>query len=296
MIRKSRVYSKYFMKKAAAAAGVMMLVSLTACGGTKDSETTADTQGTVTESTQVTPTVEGTEKSQVTATVTPPLEEEKNTELYTTLYVANCQESITLRTAPSTSASEICQIPLGAPVSYIETSDNGFYKVIYNGKTGYALASYTSTEPVDVNPDYVVVNPNHDTYVTMYVVNCRESITLRTSPSTSASEICQIPLLAPVSYVEDAGNGFYKIIYNGKTGYALASYLDTCYDLFEPYPMTVVNCNESITLRTYPSTSADEICQIPLGATVYFQGPSDNGFYQVEYRGCIGYALASYLY
>ena len=62
-------------------------------------------------------------------------------------------------------------------------------------------------------------------YDTMYVVNCKESITLRTSDSTSAKEICQIPLGAAVSYVSTAGNGFYKIIYLGNTGYALGSYL-----------------------------------------------------------------------
>ena len=62
-------------------------------------------------------------------------------------------------------------------------------------------------------------------YKTYYVVNCQESITLRKSARTSSGEICQIPLGAAVSFVENAGSGFYEIIYNGKTGYALASYL-----------------------------------------------------------------------
>ncbi len=144
---------------------------------------------------------------------------------------------------------------------------------------------------------------NTDFYTTMYVVNCNESITLRTSPRTSASEICQIPLGAAVSYVETAGNGFYKIIYNGKTGYSLASYLDTYYHesarnaaTYVNDYLTVINCNESITLRTSPSTSASEICQIPLGATVIFMDFADNGFYKVSYNNNVGYALASYLY
>lgn len=135
---------------------------------------------------------------------------------YMTMYVVNCNESITLRTEPSTSASEICQIPLGAAVSYISSASNGFYQISYLGHTGYALASYLSEE-----------DPGSDTlYTTMRVVNCRESITLRTSPSTAAAEICQIPLGATVSYIEVAANGFYKIVYLGRTGYALASYLE----------------------------------------------------------------------
>ncbi|MBT9778498.1 SH3 domain-containing protein [Clostridium sp. MCC353] len=142
---------------------------------------------------------------------------------YVTYYVVNCNESITLRTSPSTSAGEICQIPLGSAVSYVETADNGFYKIIYNGKTGYGLASYLSQDKPSTTGNS---GSNTGVYRTFYVVNCNESITLRTSPSTSASEICQIPLGSAVSYVETSSNGFYKVIYNGNTGYALASYLE----------------------------------------------------------------------
>ena len=232
-----------------------------------------------------------------TPTETPTPTPEPTEEItYTTMYVVNCKESITLRTSPSTSASEICQIPLGAAVSYVETVENGFYKIIYNGKTGYSIASYLDTT---YHQTYQTNTSSASTpsYATMYVVNCKESITLRTSPSTSASEICQIPLGASVSYVEEAKNGFYKIIYNGKTGYSLASYLSYSSELNMPYGyiLVVVNCKESITLRTSPSTSASEICQIPLGSTVEFLEYAENGFYKVNYIGKTGYALASYL-
>ena len=68
-------------------------------------------------------------------------------QVLTTLYVVNCNESITLRVSDSTNAKEIRQIPLGAAVSFMENAANGFYKVSYNGSTGYALASYLSVDP-----------------------------------------------------------------------------------------------------------------------------------------------------
>lgn len=213
---------------------------------------------------------------------------------YKTYYVVNCQESITLRNLPSTKSSEICQIPFGSAVSYIETASDGFYKIIYNGKTGYALASYLDLTPQDEPPALAPVNTN--TYPTYYVVNCQESITLRKSARTSSGEICQIPLGAAVSFVENAGSGFYEIIYNGKTGYALASYLSpeqksTSSDSY----LQVVNCKESITLRKSPSTKADSFCQIPLGASVKYLEPAENGFCMVSYNGYTGYVLVSYL-
>ena len=259
-------------------------------------------------------TAEPTEKpKEITATPTPEAVQEKpvstpepevkeqpvqqKTPQYVTYYVVNCKQSITLRPGPDVSSGEICQIPLGAAVSYIESAENGFYKINYNGKTGYSLASYLSTSKPSAGASYVAVPAQTTTYgyETYYVVNCKQSITLRTSPSTEAGEICQIPLGSAVSYISAASNGFYYISYNGNTGYALASYLssssggsyyDTC---------RVVNCKQSITLRPGPDVDSGEICQIPLGATVSFVGTAANDFYEIYYMGNHGYALASYL-
>ena len=59
-----------------------------------------------------------------------------------TMFVSNCAESISLRESPSTQARALRQIPFGAPVTVLESAENGFYKVIYNGMTGYSLAAY----------------------------------------------------------------------------------------------------------------------------------------------------------
>lgn len=224
-----------------------------------------------------------------------------NTVKYETCYVVNCRESITLRTSPSTGAGEYCQIPFGASVSYVETAENGFYKIIYNGQTGYGLASYLSFDAADVQKgpkrDSYTANTYTQSYTTtMTVINCNESITLRTRPSTSAGEYCQIPLGASVEYLGEAGNGFYQVAYGGYTGYALASYL---YDYGSAGStsayMRVVNCKESITLRKFPSTDADQFCQIPLGATVEYLGTAENDFYMISYNGYTGYSLSYYL-
>lgn len=138
-----------------------------------------------------------------------------NTNVVATYYVVNCNQSITLRTSPSTSASEITQIPLGQAVGYIENAGNGFYKINYDGAVGYSLASYLSPTKQSSN----------SSTSTAQVVNAKEYITLRSAPSTSASEITKIPAGAYVRYLGTASNGFYHIEYNGMTGYGLQSYL-----------------------------------------------------------------------
>lgn len=140
-------------------------------------------------------------------------ESKKNdTASYPTCQVVHCNEFITLREVPNTSGNEICKIPLGADVSYIENSENGFVKVEYSGYQGYCLVSYL---------DFY----DYSNGQVMTVYKCNESITLRKIPSTKGEEICQIPLGADVVFRSTASNGFYLISYNGYTGYSLAEYL-----------------------------------------------------------------------
>ena len=143
-------------------------------------------------------------------------------QVLTTLYVVNCNESITLRVADSTNSKEIKQIPLGAAVSFMENAANGFYKVSYNGSTGYALASYLSVDPYD----HYVAPTKASTVWSGKVVRCNEYITLRRTPSTKGEEITKIPLGAIVTVYSGADNGFYYIDYDGFEGYALAGYID----------------------------------------------------------------------
>lgn len=148
-----------------------------------------------------------------------------------TMFVSNCAESISLRESPSTQARALRQIPFGAPVTVLGSAENGFYQVIYNGVTGYSLASYlvsyqpSESERLERPAGSTASSNTSGGYRTMYCVNCREYITLRSIPSTSGADLAHIPLGASVSYVGTAENGFYEVIYNGRRGYALAQYL-----------------------------------------------------------------------
>lgn len=112
---------------------------------------------------------------------------------------------------PAREGAEALQIK----VKYIQFHDD----------RNYELTPEEPTVVQEIPEETTAVQETPATYKTMYVVNCKESITLRKSPSTKADEIRQIPLGAAVSYMEPSIDGFYKISYLGNTGYALASYL-----------------------------------------------------------------------
>jgi len=70
---------------------------------------------------------------------------EKETQSMGMYYVYKCKEFVNLRTEPSTKAESIMEVPLGAEVECLE-KDGEFYKVEYNGETGYILASFLTTD------------------------------------------------------------------------------------------------------------------------------------------------------
>lgn len=59
--------------------------------------------------------------------------------------------------------------------------------------------------------------------------------------------------------------------------------------------MKVCNCTEWISLRSVPNANLEAIATIPLGAEVTYFGDAGDGYYQIEYNGICGYAMAKYL-
>lgn len=200
--------------------------------------------------------------------------------------VFGCNESITLREAPSVTAPEICQIRLGEAVLILSDAGADFKKVMYNGKSGYVLEKYLNySEPATIE-----IGDG------LHVSGCEVGISLRTQPDVESDVILTVPLFNSVKVLKDCGNGFYQVEYEGNTGYVLATYLD----YYEPQIFVakegkIVNCSESVTLRDLPATWAGEIIQIPKGALVKDIADVNRDFYRVSYKGHDGYVLKHYL-
>lgn len=64
------------------------------------------------------------------------------------------------------------------------------------------------------------------------IANCREFVSLRTEPSTSAERIDKLKLKTTVNVLDTATNGFMLVETDGNTGYVLADYLEL-YDDYE---------------------------------------------------------------
>lgn len=125
--------------------------------------------------------------------------------------VVNVNSYVNLRQSSSTQSKSLMQIPRDAVVEYTGEQDGDFLKVSYEGKTGYVHGKYL--EEATVAPTMLTV------------VNCKQSVTLRAEPSRSADALADVSLGAEV---EDGGiseGEFRKVVYQGKEGYVLETYL-----------------------------------------------------------------------
>ena len=126
------------------------------------------------------------------------------------LYVSATR--VNFRSGPSTSYSIIGKLSIGDKVEVISTS-NGWSKIRYNGKIGYASSKYLSSSSPELNT------------ITKKYVNV-SSLNVRSGPSTNNSIIGKLSNGDKVEVISTS-NGWSKIKYSGKTGYVSSKYLSS---------------------------------------------------------------------
>ena len=214
-----------------------------------------------------------------------------------TLKVVNCKDWVTLRAKASTSAKSVVKVPLGAKVeAYYYNSQ--FTECYYNGKHGYILSTYLSD-----GASGSASSSSSDYLGKRYIVNCNEFVTLRKYASTSAPTVTKVAKGQQVDAYYYNGT-FCRCFYNGLEGYILSKYLGSSKSSSSSSPsskagtfmgyMDIVNCNDWVTLRSKPSTSASTVTRINWGETVeaYYY---NSQFAECYYMGLHGYILMKYL-
>jgi uncharacterized protein YgiM (DUF1202 family) len=124
------------------------------------------------------------------------------------------------------------------------------------------------------------------------VVNCTTSVNVRSGPGTSYTVIGSAPKGAKYAVLGQSGS-WYKMDFNGQTGYISTSYLSVT-TTTPPSPTgTVVNCTTGVNVRSGPGTSYVVIGSAPKGTTYAVLGQSGS-WYKIGFNGTTAYISASY--
>jgi uncharacterized protein YgiM (DUF1202 family) len=194
-------------------------------------------------------------------------------------------DPVNLRDEASLSGDVLDRVPedsildvLGGPV----TASDGtvWYRVAYDGQTGYMSALYLSEYTGDGN------GGSGDLGVITSDVN------LRSGPST-ADDVLMV--LMPGDQVTlDGGiqNGFYPVVASdGTYGWVYGAYVA----VNGSASGTSARTNDALNLREGPSTSSGVITVIPAGSSVTRTGGSDGDWVTVDYNGMEGWVSGQYL-
>lgn len=200
--------------------------------------------------------------------------------------------SVRMRSGPSTDYDILGTYSNGVKLNVLG-SENGWYKVSYNGKTGYIKA------------DYVRVTPDSATTSTDGTVTGSD-VRLRLGPSTSYSIVGTYPKGTAVKISGTSGN-WYEVSINGTYGYMSKDFVST-----KTAATAAENTNQSIPkpsesmskigiisgsnvrMRGGPGTNYATVGYLGTGAKVDITGKTGN-WYAVSYNGQKGYVCADYM-
>lgn len=209
--------------------------------------------------------------------------------------------SVRMRSGASTSSSVVGTYDKGTKMSVIGAAGN-WYEVSYSGKTGYVSADYmklsvgnasstSSTTPTTPSPAPSSTTSANTKGFKATVIGT--SVRLRSQPNTSSDTLgCYSNgvNLTALGSVKD----WYKVSYNGKTGYMSAQYVRiTPTDSYSSAKSGTVS-GDSVRLRMGPSTDFASIGSLNKGASVKITGETGS-WYEVSANGKYGYMSKDYI-
>ena len=237
-------------------------------------------------------------------TVSAPLTEEEK--IYTKVNEeVTAKDETNLRSAPNTNSDIIYTLKNGEFVKRVGIGSNGWSKLEYKGKTVYAVSSFLTTSKT---PSSKPETSQSDGFKSVNEqVTAKDATNLRNAPSTEGTTV--VYTLKNGEFIKRVGvhpNGWSKLIYNGKTVYAISNFLTTS-KTPSSKPETsqsdgFKSVNEQFTakdatnLRNAPSTEGTTVVYtLKNGEFIKRIGVHSNGWSKLEYKGQIVYAVSSFL-
>lgn len=212
-----------------------------------------------------------------TVTPTPtPTDDGTNDVLYRAkVTLSTASSSLKLRQSGSSSATVITTMPHGTIVDVLNDSSDWYQVRTPGGIIGYASSAYLvrmedgettqpTTTPTSTPSDNAVVATGEVT---------GSSVNVRSGPSTTASVIGSAKKGDTVEIISQ-NNGFYKIAYNGGTGYISASYVRVTGSVETPDPTPTPSQSQEPSETPAPgeaviSSSGTALMGDPSGSVIY---------------------------
>ena len=213
--------------------------------------------------------------------------------------------SANLRKGPSLDYAIICTVKKGATLTYkneTKTDSRGvkWYKVSYNGKTGWISSKYSSFEKSGSKPK----TSSKDK------VTATGSVNLRKGPGLKYDIVATVDKGAELKYLGDTktdsrGVKWYKVSYNGGTAWISSKYSKNSKSSGSSLPKPSTSAKNKVTttgevnLRKGPGLKYGKVATLAKGATLKYLGSTSKDsrgvkWYKVSYDGKTAWISSKY--
>ena len=207
---------------------------------------------------------------------------------------------VRMRSGAGTNSSIITTLDKGTKTSVIGASGN-WYEVSYNGKTGYVSADYMKLSVGNASSSAATTKPSTSASTTTSTSTgsgfkasvIGTSVRLRSQPNTNCDTLGYYSngvSLTALGSVKD----WYKVSYNGKTGYMAAQYVRITPSESYSAAKSCSVSGDSVRLRMGPSTDFAAIATLNKNTSVKITGETGS-WYEVSANGQYGYMSKDYI-
>ncbi len=219
--------------------------------------------------------------------------------------------AVYMRTGAGASYDLMGTVPTGSILTVIE-EENGWYRVKYDGKTGWITSLYTEKYTETPSTETPVQPPAQTTDAIKagdkVKITAFHAVNLRTGAGTSYNAIGTIKK-GEIVTVTEVSNGWYRTEFNGKTGWFVGQYCEKYTENSTPsepvtpeqQPTAGYQVNDTVRiraavgvyLRTGSGTSFDVIATVPDGALLKVTEVSGT-WLKVTYKDKTGWITSRY--
>jgi len=142
-------------------------------------------------------------------------------------YQTQLADSVNMRRSAYSTSIVLERLKKGDTVTILGVQGD-YYRISYNGRTGYAMKKYVTGSEVVATPvptQHAVAE--EDTVASFpYETTTNASVNMRKRANTSSTLIVRIPKGADLTVTGESGS-FVSIIYDGREGYAMSEFVNT---------------------------------------------------------------------
>lgn len=223
------------------------------------------------------------------------------------------KQEVNLREGAGTKYNIVGTLKSGEFVTRTGIGTNGWSRLIYNGKTVYAITSYLSNEVIEVETQDIVngsiFTPANDS------VTAKQEVNLRALPTTDSEIVGKLTSGTFLPRTAIGDKGWSRLDYNGTAVYAVTNYLTTeapeintqdteiqnttVTEHGMTFTLVAVNvtAKEEVNLRDKPTTDGSNVVYtLKNGEYITQTGVCEqSGWARLEYNGQTVYCIDSFL-